>query len=80
MTPEWSSSSSTYRFAPPVFGIRIKDKLTFIGKGQVKEEHEGGNGHERQPLQPHGAAGTFVIGGKGKENQQQQEDDLDFLT
>jgi hypothetical protein len=70
----------TYRLASPVIGIRIKDKLTLTGEGQIKQQRKRSNSYDGQPLQPNRTARPFVIRRKGEQDQQEQDEHLDLLT
>jgi hypothetical protein len=79
-TRQNSTSIVTHRLAPPVLGIRVKDELTIIGEGQVKDKYEYKDRKNRQPLQPRSAAGTWMVRGESEEDQQENEHHLEFLT
>jgi hypothetical protein len=68
----------THRFTPPVLGIRIKDEITIVSEGQVKDKHEEKDSNGRRPLKP--SNGSLTVRGKGKENKQKEDQYLDLLT
>jgi hypothetical protein len=69
----------TYRFTSPIVRVRVENESTLVGKDTVKDEGKDGKDDGRQPHEPRCAARPFVVGGKGKEDQRQQQADLDFL-